>query len=116
MAASAGRSGGFALQGGNSEFGYTLASAASSAIVTIQDANGNTVAQFSGTGNNGANNVSWNGQNNNGTQLPDGPYTYTVAATDSSGNAVATSAPTVFAKARACKPIRMARWICSAVA
>lgn len=87
-----------AVQGGNSEFGYTLASAASSAVVTIQDANGNTVASFVGPTANGANYVSWNGQNNEGTQEPDGTYTYSVNAVDANGNPISVTSPTVLAK------------------
>lgn len=86
------------LQGGNSEFSYSLASAASKATITIQDANGNTVASFAAPTASGANNVSWNGLDNNGNQMPNGSYTFSVNATDSSGNAVAASSPIVFAQ------------------
>src|SRR6516165_8657687 len=53
--------------------------------------NGNTAAVFSGTyavnaGNNQP--FTWNGQGNDGTQWPDGQYTLTATATDSSGNSV----------------------------
>ena len=50
-----------------------------------------TAAVFSGTyavnaGNNQP--FTWNGQGNDGTQWPDGQYTLTATATDSSGNSV----------------------------
>jgi flagellar basal-body rod modification protein FlgD len=88
----------FALQSGSSEFGYTLASAASSATITIKDSNGDTVATFAAPTTTGANYVSWNGQNDEGTQEPDGTYTYSVDATDANGNAVSVTSPTVLAK------------------
>jgi len=91
-------SGQFSLQNSSSEFSYTLGSAATSAIVTIRDASGDTVAQFSGPGNTGANNVSWNGLDASGDQLSNGSYTFSVTATDSSGDAVTVSAPTVYAQ------------------
>jgi flagellar basal-body rod modification protein FlgD len=58
--------------------------------ITITSSTGQTV--FSGTfpanaGNNQP--FTWNGQSNNGTQLPDGSYKLTATAKDSSGNTVA---------------------------
>jgi flagellar basal-body rod modification protein FlgD len=88
----------FPLQSGTSEFGYTLASAASQSIVNIQDSSGNVVAQLTGGTAAGSNYVAWNGQNSSGTQLPDGTYTFSVAATDANGNTIATSNPTSFFK------------------
>jgi len=57
--------------------------------VSIANSSGQTV--FSGTyavnaGNNQP--FTWNGQGNDGTQWPDGQYTLTATATDSSGNSV----------------------------
>jgi flagellar basal-body rod modification protein FlgD len=57
--------------------------------ITIANSSGQTV--FSGTypANAGDNQpFTWNGQDNNGTQWPDGKYTLTASAADSSGTAV----------------------------
>ncbi len=86
-------SGQFPVQSGSSEFGYDLAGAASNATITIQDPNGNAVATLSGGTAAGGNYVSWNGKNASGTQLPDGTYTFSVAATDANGNAIKSSNP-----------------------
>jgi len=85
------------LQNGSSEFGFTLASAAN-VTVSVQDANGNTLATLTGSGTAGANYVSWNGVAANGTQEPDGTYTFSVSATDASENAVAVSNPVAIGK------------------
>lgn len=87
----------FAVQGGHAEFGYTLTGAASTVNVSILDSKGNTVGIFTGTGNNGTNFVSWDGKDNNGNQMPDGTYTFQVAATNGSAN-VAVSNPLAIAK------------------
>jgi len=86
-------SGAFPLQNSYSEFGYSLASTASSALVTVQDASGNTVDTFQGGTAAGGNYVSWNGATSSGTTAPDGAYTFTVAATDANGNTIATTNP-----------------------
>jgi flagellar basal-body rod modification protein FlgD len=88
----------FALQNGNSEFGFTLASAASKVNVAIQDSSGNTLATFAGSANAGPNYMSWNGLDNNGNQLPDGTYTFQVTAATAAGAAVAVSSPVAIAK------------------
>ena len=86
-------SGEFPLQNGISEFGYNLAGSASNAVITVQDSQGNTVATLSGGTSAGGNYVSWNGLTAGGAQAPDGTYTFTVAATDVNGNAIASSNP-----------------------
>ena len=87
-------SGEFPLESGVSEFGYTLASAANSAIVNVMDASGNTVAQLSGPTAAGQNYIAWNGLESDGTTTaPDGIYTFSVAATDANGNTIASSNP-----------------------
>lgn len=75
------------LQNGSSEIGYTLPSAAQSVTVTVKDSSGNTVATLTGPTTQGLNYLSWNGQDSSGNQLSDGAYTFSVAATDTSGNA-----------------------------
>ena len=77
-----------ALSGGSATFSYTLPSKASSAVVSIQDASGNTV--FTGTADPsaGRHNVVWNGQANDGTQLSDGVYTIQIQAVDANNAAI----------------------------
>ena len=86
-------SGTFPVQGGGAEFGYDLASTANTATINVKNAAGKTVATLSGSTAAGGNYVSWNGKDVNGNQLPDGAYTFTVAASDANGNAVASSNP-----------------------
>jgi flagellar basal-body rod modification protein FlgD len=75
--------------GGSATFGYTLASAAANAVVTIKDASGNVVYVGNGSTNSGANSVSWDGTNSlNGSTEPAGTYSISVQATDASGNAI----------------------------
>ena len=76
------------LQNGNAEFNYSLKSAATNAVVQIQDSSGNTVAQLTGLTTTGTHYMSWNGQNSSGTQLPDGKYTIVVKANDATGNTI----------------------------
>jgi len=90
--------GAFELQNSYAQFGYTLPSAASAATITIQNASGTTVATLAGSTASGANVVSWNGEDASGTALPAGQYTFTVAATDSSGNTLTSTSPVVFSQ------------------
>jgi len=79
------------IQGGQSDFSYTLPQEASAATITVKDSAGNTVASLSGPTASGVNNIAWNGQDSSGNQLPDGLYTLSIAATDGSGNALTPS-------------------------
>ena len=77
------------LSNGQANWTYNLPSAASSATVSVANSTGQVV--YTGTAPSfaaGANTFSWNGQSNSGVQLPDGTYTLSVAATDSSGGAI----------------------------
>jgi flagellar basal-body rod modification protein FlgD len=76
------------IQNSQANFSYTLPSAAQSVTLTIKNSAGNTVASMSGPTASGANTVVWNGQDSSGNQLSDGLYTLSVAATDTSGNAL----------------------------
>lgn len=78
------------LSGGSATWTYNLPSAASGATLTVSDSTGKTVYSTSVSNPaTGANTFSWNGQNFSGSQLPDGgSYTLSVAAADSSGNAI----------------------------
>ena len=77
------------LSNGSATFGYSLSSAASNVSISIKDSSGNTVWTGTGTGNKGANSITWDGTDSQGNQLSDGgQYTISVTATDSAGNSV----------------------------
>jgi flagellar basal-body rod modification protein FlgD len=59
-----------------------------SATVTIKNATGQTVYTGSYTMQTGTQNFSWDGKDNTGVQWPDGNYTLSVTAKDTSGQAV----------------------------
>ena len=69
-------------------FGYSLPSTAATATITINDANGNTVYQGPADTSQGAHTFAWNGQGSNGSQEPDGTYTFKVSATASDQSAI----------------------------
>jgi flagellar basal-body rod modification protein FlgD len=76
------------LINGAATWNYNLGTQAAQSVLSVSDANGNVV--FSGPGETtpGAHDFAWNGQNTNGTQLPDGVYTLHVAAKASDGSDV----------------------------
>lgn len=88
----------FALQGGAADMTYQLASAASSVKLNIVDQSGKTVASFNGSGGTATQKVSWNGLDNNGTQLQDGTYTLQIVATDASGAPVTVKSQAMIGK------------------
>ena len=78
-----------ALSNGQANWTYTLPSAASNASVSVSNSTGQVV--YTGTAPSfaaGASTFSWNGKSSSGVQLPDGTYTLSVAAQDSSGGAI----------------------------
>jgi len=77
-----------ALTGGSATWNYSLAADAATTTLTVTNSSGQTVYSTAGSGSSGSNTFTWNGQDNNGNQLPDGTYTLAVAATDSNGNTV----------------------------
>lgn len=83
--------GGFVrISGGTSgELSYGLDKDASSVDIKISDASGKLVrvVQKADVAA-GPNTVNWDGRDNGGAQLPDGEYTFEVAALDSAGGAV----------------------------
>jgi len=91
----------FALQNGNAEVGYTLASQAAKTSVAVVDANGQTIATLTGSNLAGPNYISWDGKDASGAQVPDGAYTFQVSAADANGNAITVSAQKAIAKVTA---------------
>jgi flagellar basal-body rod modification protein FlgD len=79
------------LTNGAATWSYNLGTLSAQTALTVTDANGNAV--FSGAGETapGAHDFAWNGQNANGTQLPDGVYTLHVTAKAPDGSAVTSS-------------------------
>jgi flagellar basal-body rod modification protein FlgD len=63
----------------------------SSASINIKDAAGSVVYSGTFTVNAGQQNFTWDGRGNNGTKWPDGNYTMSITAKDSTGQAVAIS-------------------------
>jgi flagellar basal-body rod modification protein FlgD len=79
-----------ALTSGSAAFSYTLPTNAATASVAIQDASGNTVFAATADPTAGRHNIVWNGQTNDGQQLPDGGlYTIQVTAADANKAAIA---------------------------
>jgi flagellar basal-body rod modification protein FlgD len=86
-----------ATRTGNASFSYTLASEAQSCSVVIKDAAGTIVRNLTGIGTAGRHEMTWDGKDKNGKDLPDGAYTVSVAALDGEGKTVE-SATTVYGK------------------
>lgn len=80
-----------ALTNGEATWNYTLGTAAANTTLTVTNSSGQEVYTGSGSTASGNNTFTWNGQDNNGNQLPDGTYTLAVTATDSGGAAVTSS-------------------------
>ncbi len=68
--------------GSASQIGYDLPSTAAAALVQITDSSGAIVRNLQGTTDKGANVVSWDGNNDQGTAMPAGVYSVTVQALD----------------------------------
>jgi flagellar basal-body rod modification protein FlgD len=77
-----------ALTNGEATWNYNLGAQASSALLTVTNASGQTIYTGAGPTAQGNNSFTWNGEDNNGNQQPDGTYTLSVAAADSSGTAI----------------------------
>lgn len=76
------------LQEGSARFIYALPQAASSAVLKITDANGQTVLLTSAETTTGPHEFLWDGRDNLGNLLPDGQYTITVEAFASDGQPI----------------------------
>ena len=81
------------LTGGTATWNYNLGATAASSVLTVTNASGDTVYTGAGNTSQGNNSFTWNGEDNNGNQQPDGTYTLSVNASDTSGSAI-TSAVT----------------------
>jgi len=77
-----------ALQNGEADWSYALGSSAAANTLTVSNSAGQVVYTTAGQTTEGQHDFSWNGEDNNGNQLPDGTYTLAVNATDSTGAAV----------------------------
>jgi len=85
------------LANGQASFGVNLPTDATKVTLTLQNAAGQIVATLNPGAMAAGNQVlNWDGKTANGTQLPDGAYTVSIAATDAAGKAVDAS-PTSYA-------------------
>ncbi|MCQ2913891.1 MAG: flagellar hook assembly protein FlgD [Alphaproteobacteria bacterium] len=76
------------LQDGYAKFAYVLEDDAQNCTVTITDASGNYVKSINTETTSGRHELSWDGKDNNGNQLPDGAYKIIVTASNHSGETV----------------------------
>jgi flagellar basal-body rod modification protein FlgD len=71
------------------KLGYELASAATTVKVVIKDDQGRIVRTLQGMGGNkGENTFTWDGKNDNGEDLPDGSYTFSVEAKGANNSSI----------------------------
>lgn len=75
---------------GDAALAYDLAANASEVTVTIRDQNGNVVRELTpGAQEDGRSTLAWDGTDKNGATVPEGVYTFEVAAVDANDEAVA---------------------------
>lgn len=79
-----------ALSNNLAEFSYGLGTKAASTQLTILDEAGKVVFSTPGETASGHHNFAWNGEDNNGTALPDGKYSLVVTALDATGESIST--------------------------
>jgi flagellar basal-body rod modification protein FlgD len=77
-----------ALTNGTATWNYNLGASASSTALSITNSSGQVVYTGTGSTTSGNNAFSWNGEDNNGNQLPDGTYTLAVNAVASDGSTI----------------------------
>jgi flagellar basal-body rod modification protein FlgD len=80
-----------ALTNGTVDWTYNLATASAGTTLTVTNSSGQVVYTGSGGTAAGNNDFTWNGQDSNGNQLPDGQYTLAVSATGSDGSPITTT-------------------------
>lgn len=86
-----------ALAGGEANWTYEMPSDATTSSILVRDESGRIVARGTGELTTGSHAFTWNGLDENGSQLPDGSYTLEINAANSDGNAVT---PAIQASAR----------------
>lgn len=73
---------------GTAAFSYTLGSDAATCAVVIKNSAGNIVRNLTAVGTAGRHEMTWDGKDSSGKDLPDGSYTVSVAALDAEGETV----------------------------
>lgn len=74
---------------GIAQLSFDLSAQAKDVTVTITDSAGSVVREISlGTQGPGVHTIDWDGKNNNGVQMPDDTYQFSVTATDGNGNSI----------------------------
>lgn len=77
-----------ALVNGRADFLYALPKAAASSVVTVRDASGNVVYTKPAETTAGPHKFTWDGRDTNGNQMPDGPYSVSIAAKDAKNESI----------------------------
>ncbi|MEJ0062795.1 MAG: flagellar hook capping FlgD N-terminal domain-containing protein [Alphaproteobacteria bacterium] len=88
----------FALQNGSAYMSYSLDKSSPSVTIDIMNKDDAKVASFTSTGKAGAQQVVWDGTDNEGNQLPDGAYKMSITALDSKGDPIAVSEQSMMGK------------------
>ena len=83
------------LSDGSASWNYEIEGGADNATLTVLDSNGVPVFTTSGPAPEGNNTFLWDGRTTNGTTAPDGDYTLSITAVDSSGTALKVTTETV---------------------
>jgi flagellar basal-body rod modification protein FlgD len=73
------------LKGGSAQFDLILDRASAATSMTILNVNGQVVRNFAGPTDSGRTTLTWDGTDNNGNALPDGPYFVQPQAVDAEG-------------------------------
>ncbi len=80
---------GLDLVDGGATLAYDLSGAASAVTVLVLDSLGQPVASLKGPSGTGPQEIVWDGKDDQGNQLPDGTYVFSVQAVDAQGDPVA---------------------------
>ncbi|MDJ0607965.1 MAG: flagellar hook assembly protein FlgD [Kiloniellales bacterium] len=80
---------GLDLVDGGATLAYDLSGAASAVTVLVLDSLGQPVASLKGPSGTGPQEIVWDGKDDQGNQLPDGSYSFSVQALDGQGDPVA---------------------------